>query len=109
MKRLATAFTVPVLLLGLAGCSASASAYLTVPAKQVAQGGAKALQKEIGLSTLPPVDCGDKQVELKNGNKLKCTATDPRDNKTYDATITISKVKGANYHIDIQVAKTPNN
>lgn len=95
------------LLVGLAGCSLTATA--TVPAANIASTAAKALQKTVGAATPPKMDCGTSGVTLAVGKKIKCTVTDPTNGKTYDAVVTITKISGTKYGIDVKVAQTPNN
>src|SRR5690606_16266374 len=87
----------------LAGCTASASANLTVPASKIAQDAEGALA-EIGEAD---VDCGDGTVDLVDGEVVECELTDPATGTVYDTTVTLSDVEGTNYHVDVQVAETP--
>jgi hypothetical protein len=91
---------------GLAGCSVSASA--TVPAASIASTAAHALEKEVGSSTTPKMECGNAAITLAVGKKVPCVVTDPGNGKDYDATVTITKISGLKYSIDVRVAKSPN-
>ncbi len=94
------------LLVGLAGCSFSAA--VTVEKSSLAHTGAIALKNEVGTSYLPKVDCGKGSVPLKVGEKIHCDVVDPKaPTDTYDSVLTITKVNGLKYSIDIKVANTP--
>jgi hypothetical protein len=107
MKIVSALVLSSALLVGLAGCSLTASA--TVPAANIANTAAHALQKTVGLATTPKMDCGKAGITLAVGKKVDCTVTDPTNGKDYDAVVTITKISGSKYSIDVQVAKTPNN
>jgi hypothetical protein len=107
MKVLLTVVVSAALVLGLAGCSFSASAGVTVPNKQIAAAAAKALKNAVGSSVSPKIDCGSGSTILKVGKKLDCTLTDPGDGKKYATVVTLTKVKGLNYTVDAKVADTP--
>lgn len=94
-----------VLGLALTGCTASVN--VTVPASSVADQAAKALQKQVGSAEAPGMDCGTDAVPLKEGHVVDCTLTDPVSGSEYDAKVTLSDIKGTNYHIDVQVAAKP--
>ena len=90
----------------LAGCSFSASAGLTVPASDIEDTAAGALEEQVG--TRPDLDCGDERVKLVDDTTVDCTLTDPSSGSEYDAVVTISDVEGAKYHVAVQVADTAN-
>lgn len=92
----------------LAGCSfsASASASLTVPASDIEDTAAGALEEQVG--TRPDLDCGDERVKLIDDTTIDCTLTDPSSGSEYDAVVTISDVEGTKYHVAVQVADTAN-
>lgn len=98
---LAGAFVV----LGLTGCSVKAT--VTVPASNVAKGAADALEKQIGQR--PVIDCGSGRVDLVDGTKLHCDVGAKGDSTKYDSVVTISQVKGTDYHVDIKVDSQPEN
>lgn len=90
----------------LAGCSFSASASLTVPASDIEDTAAGALEEQVG--TRPDLDCGDERVKLIDDTTVDCTLTDPSSGSEYDAVVTISDVEGTKYHVAVQVADTAN-
>lgn len=94
-----------VLAFALAGCSVSVNA--TVPAPSLADQAADALQAQVGTAEAPELDCGDGNVDVTEGNVVDCVLTDPSTGTKFDATVTISNVKGTSYDIDVQVAETP--
>lgn len=89
----------------LAGCSVTASANLTVPASQVADVAASALEDEVGIR--PEMDCGDEAVDLVDGEVVECVLTDPTTSSEFDAPVTIEDVDGSDYRVDVEVADTP--
>lgn len=90
----------------LAGCSFRASASLTVPASDIEDTAAGALEEQVG--TRPDLDCGDERVKLIDDTTVDCTLTDPSSGSEYDAVVTISDVEGTKYHVAVQVADTAN-
>jgi hypothetical protein len=107
MKIVSALALCAALVVGLAGCSISASA--TVPAKNIASAAAHALQSEANLSSPPKTDCGKSGISLALGKKIDCTVTDPSNGHNYKAVVTITKITGLKYSISVKVAKTPNN
>jgi hypothetical protein len=107
MKIVSALALCAALVVGLAGCSVSASA--TVPAKKIASTAAHALQNEANLSSLPKTECGKAGITLAVGKKIDCTVTDPSNGDNYNAVVTITKITGLKYSISVKVAKTPNN
>ncbi|MCU1513038.1 MAG: hypothetical protein JWO10_128 [Microbacteriaceae bacterium] len=108
--KFAIAIVLPaIVVLGLAGCSASADGPLTVEKSTIANTAAKALQTEWNSSTLPKVDCGTGSTEVAVGKALDCTATDTTSKQELPITITITKVNGSKYSINVkgQQASTP--
>jgi uncharacterized lipoprotein len=105
MKTAGALVLASALVLGLAGCSISASP--SVPASNIAHTGALALQKEVGTASPPKVDCGTADIDLKVGKKIHCDVTDPSTKQVFDSVVTITKVSGLKYSIDIKVASTP--
>lgn len=105
--KIVSAFVLSAALVaGLAGCSLTATA--TVPAANIANTAAHALQNEVGLSTTPKMDCGKAGITLAVGKRIKCNVTDPTNGMNYNAVVTITKISGAKYSIDVRVAKTAN-
>ena len=106
--RLLSSLTIALLPMGLllTGCSFSASAGLTVPASDIADAAAGALEEQVG--TRPDLDCGDERVKLIDETTVDCTLTDPSSGSEYDAVVTISDVEGTKYHVAVQVADTAN-
>ena len=101
------ALAVPLLLaaaLTLAGCTASAN--LTVPADQVAELAADALEAQLGQR--PDIDCGDDDIALVDGEEVDCLLTDPETETEYDTVVTIEDVDGTKFSVDVQVADEPN-
>jgi hypothetical protein len=107
MKVASTVVLSAALLVGLAGCTFSASAGVTVPKSQIATTAAKALQKSVGTSVAPKIDCGTGSTILTVGKKLNCTLTVPPGTTRYATVVTITKVNGLHYSVDAKVAKTP--
>ena len=107
MKIVPAVLISAVLVAGLAGCTASASAHLTLPKSQLATAAVKALQKAVGTTVVPKINCGSGSAPLVVGTKLNCTLIDPGDGKKYATVVTITKVKGLNYSVDAKVANTP--
>jgi hypothetical protein len=99
------------LLLALAGCSASASITATVANTALAHTGGLALEKAVGASVPPKVDCGTGRTELRVGKKIHCdVVADPsKPTVLYDSVLTITKVSGLHYSVDIKVANSPKN
>lgn len=89
----------------LTGCTVSADANLTVPASDIADTAAGALEEQIGIR--PEMDCGDNQVDLVDGTVVDCVLTDPNTGSTFDAPVTIDEVDGTNYTVSVEVAETP--
>lgn len=92
-----------VVAVSAAGCTAEA--HLTVPASNVAKGAADALEQQVGQR--PVIDCGSEQVDLVDGKKIHCDVGAKGDPTTYDSVVTISQVKGTDYHVDIEVDTEP--
>ena len=90
---------------GLALTACSVEAGLTVPADELAEQAAGALEKETGSK--PDLDCGDDDIILNEGKEVPCTLTDPVTDTQYDTTVTITKVDGTKYEINVQVADKP--
>ena len=107
MKIFGAVLLSSALLIGLAGCTLSASASPTVSGANIAHTSSLALQKEVGTASPPKVDCGSKDVDLKVGKKIHCEVTDPSNGDVYDSVVTITKVDGLKYSIDVKVADTP--
>lgn len=89
----------------LSACSVSASANLTVPASDVADVAASALEEQVGMR--PEMDCGSGSVDLVDGTQVDCVLTDPTTGTEFDAPVTISDVDGTDYHVEVEVAETP--
>ncbi len=106
MRRptLAAAVLVP-LALALAACSVSAN--LTVAADSLASKAEDALQEQTGADYAPVIDCGEDPVDLVEGEVVDCVLTDERAGSDYDTAITLTKVDGTKYSIDIEVAEQP--
>jgi len=105
--KLASALVLCAVVVGsLAGCSGIGGP--TVTKSSIASAAAKTLAKEIGATSPPPFDCGTGDTMLTVGQKFNCTVTDTTVNETFDAVVTITKLKGVTYTLDVQVAKTPN-
>jgi Domain of unknown function (DUF4333) len=109
MKTAGALVLASALLLGLAGCSVSTTA--TVANSALAQTGGRALEKAVGASAPPKVDCGTGQTKLIVGTKIHCdVVADPsKPTVLYDSVLTITKVSGLHYSVDIKVANTPKN
>lgn len=108
MKLISTVFVAAGAAVMLAGCTFSASANYTVPAGDVADVSAQALQDQLGAEEPPGLDCGDDDVDVVVGTTVDCVLTDPGSGEEYDTVVTISKVDGTKYSVDVQVADTAN-
>ncbi|MEA9985202.1 MULTISPECIES: hypothetical protein [Subtercola] len=106
VATLAVSFSL-ALSFAVSGCSASAS--LTVPASEFATGVTNTLVKQVAAGTpSPTVDCGSDPIALVNDSVVHCDLTaDDSPGVHYDTAVTISNVKGSDYHIDIKVADQP--
>lgn len=88
--------------LGVALMSAcSVSVNLTGPASEIAAQAADALNAEHGWEIT--VDCGDGSVDLVDGTKVNCIASDPATGKEFDAEVTLSDVQGTNFHLSVEL------
>jgi hypothetical protein len=89
--------------LSLSACDSKVEvkANLTIPAKKLADQAAAAITKQVGQEAT--ADCGDKPINLVNGNVIHCKlgpVSDP--NTVYDATVTLSDVHGSKFHLDVK-------
>lgn len=89
----------------MTGCSANVSANPTVPANDIAETAADALEEQVGVR--PDMDCGQDQVDLVDGTVVDCILTDPTTESTFDAPVTVSEVNGTDYTVSVEVADTP--
>ena len=87
----------------LAGCTPTVT--VTVPASDIADAAEGALEQTVG--SRPDIDCGTDEITLKKGAVVDCVLTDPVTGEKFEAPVTISKVDGADYSIDVQVADKP--
>src|SRR4051812_35748872 len=87
------------------GCSVHADSAPTASAKSVAGNAEKALEKKVGVK--PDVDCGTQDIVIAEGRSITCDLTDPTTEDVFDVTIRFTKVQGAKYHLDAEVAQTP--
>lgn len=93
--------------IGLSGCSFSASTGTTsVPSDQVSTLAEDALEEQVGQR--PEIDCGSEDFPLEDGASRVCLLTDPASGTEYDAEVTLSDIEGTTYHVDVQVASSPN-
>jgi hypothetical protein len=102
--------TTPLAILALATTallSGCVGGTLTASADLVASTAEDALEQSVG--TRPAIDCGTEDFPIVNDTKRTCLLTDPTSGLEYDATVTIIKVDGANFSVDVQVADAPNN
>ncbi len=83
----------------LSGC---ASGPLTVTPSAIATLAEDALEKAVG--TRPKLDCGTANVPVVVGTVVNCVLTDPATSKTMNTAVTITKVDGSNYSVDVKVA-----
>ncbi|MEP6477894.1 MAG: hypothetical protein ABJB03_00755 [Rhodoglobus sp.] len=86
----------------LTGC---ASGPATDTAEHFATSTEDTLEQSVG--SRPVVDCGTDPIELVDGTVVTCVLTDPSTGTQYDTSVTISEVKGSDYHIDVKVADSP--
>jgi hypothetical protein len=86
----------------LAGCSVSVSR--TIPAENVAEAAAGALETEYDI-VVESMDCGDDAVALVEGTEVACTVTVAGESA--DATVTIGDIDGDTYHVDVDVPQAP--
>ena len=56
-------------------------------------------------TSLDPV--GARRATRTSGEVVECELTDPASGNVYDTTVTLSDVDGTKYHVDVQVAETP--
>ncbi|TQL77044.1 uncharacterized protein DUF4333 [Stackebrandtia endophytica] len=89
--------------MALSACSAEAG--FTVTGDELADNAAGALEEQIGQR--PELDCGSEDIILTEGKEVPCTLTDPTTGSEYDTTVTITKVDGTEYEIQVQVADEP--
>jgi hypothetical protein len=89
---------VPLLALGLTGCSS------VLEADTVEQGAADALEAQIGVR--PEIDCPD-DVDAEVGATAECTLTAPGDPAEYPVTVTVTSVEGDSANFDVQVGEAP--
>ncbi|MGV8882178.1 MAG: hypothetical protein ACOH19_08490 [Rhodoglobus sp.] len=87
----------------LTACSLSVTP--TVSASTVAETAEDALEAEVG--TRPDIDCGTEAVKLVDGTKVDCILTDPGSGTEIDALVTLSKVDGSNFTVNVKVADAP--
>lgn len=87
----------------LTACSLSVTP--TVSASKVAETAEDALEAEVGIR--PDMDCGTEAVKLVDGTTVDCILTDPGSGTEIDAVVTISKVKGTNFTVNVKVADVP--
>lgn len=95
-------------MLALAGCSFSiggGGGPTTVGSAKVADTVEGILEKQVG--TRPDVDCGVEDFALKNGTSRTCVLTDPETGVQYDADVVLNDVDGADFRVDVDVAKQP--
>ena len=93
MSRPLLVALVPLLLLGPVACGSD-----VLPADQVADGAADALEPQVGVR--PEVDCPN-DVEATAGASARCTATVP--GATYGVTVTVTEVDGEEAVYSVQV------
>jgi hypothetical protein len=99
------ATAVAALLLTACDSKAEVKVNLTIPAKKLADQAAQAIGKEVGQEA--QADCGDKPINLVNGNVIHCKLGPASDPSTvYDATVTLSDVHGSKYHLDVENSQT---
>lgn len=89
--------------MALSACSVEAG--FTVTGDELADNAAGALEEQIGQR--PELDCGSEDIILTEGKEVPCTLTDPTTGSEYDTTVTITKVDGTEYEIQVQVADEP--
>lgn len=98
----------------LSGCSFSFGAVdpLTVSSDDLADLAEEALEDEFEDSKWK-VDCDDDgeefEVELTKGETIDCLATNKDTKLEYDAEVEITKVKGDEYEIEVELADEANN
>lgn len=88
----------------LTACSLSVTP--TVSASKVAETAEDALEAEVGMR--PEIDCGTEAVKLIDGTTVDCILTDPGSGTEIDALVTLSKVNGTNFTVNVKVADAPN-
>lgn len=104
-SRLALLAAAGLIAVALTGCTFSASA--TVAPDKIASLAEDALEAQIG--TRPEIDCGEDNIDLKQGTTVPCLLTDPSTGSEFDADVTLSKVEGTNVTVSVEVADAPNN
>lgn len=107
----ATALAVASVFL-LAGCSFSLGGPTTVSSDDIADLAEEALEDEYD-DTSWKVNCDDDddevEVKLEEDESIDCLATDKDTDLEYDAEVTITKVDGAEYEIEVELADEANN
>jgi hypothetical protein len=90
---------VPILLFGLAACSANVLA-----AESTAEKAEDALEDQIG--TRPDISCPD-DLEAEVGAETRCTLTAGEDPTEYGVTVTVTSVEGDTVNFDVEVDEEP--
>lgn len=96
-------------MLGLAGCSFSASTTPdSVSAESVASSAEDALEAQVG--SRPIIDCGSDDFKLAEGETRDCVLTaDPPGPDKYQAVVTLNNVDKSEgtYTVNVQVGEQP--
>ena len=96
----------------LAGCSFSVGGPTTVSSDDIADLAEEALEDEFD-DTSWKVNCDDDdeevEVDLEEDETIDCLATDKDTDLEYDAEVTITKVDGEDYEIEVELADEANN
>jgi hypothetical protein len=94
-----------VLATTLAGCTASASVYRTISPEKFEATVIDALQKTSDAT--PEVDCGQKDIALKDGEQVHCDVNTKGYDVVYDSVVTISTKNTKSYSVHVEVDEQP--
>lgn len=97
-RRPASLVAVPLLGLGLAGCS------IALAADEVATQAENALEGEVG--SRPDIVC-PVDLEAEVGAEARCTLTAGDDPTEYGVTVTVTSVDGGQAKFDVEVDREP--
>lgn len=87
------------LILGASACTVTAN--LTIPASEVATQAENAFKNDTGI--IVELDCGPDRVDLVDGTKVECVASEPSTGKEFDAVVTLSGVDGTKYKLNVEL------
>ncbi|MGO1320008.1 MAG: hypothetical protein ACTII7_04295 [Galactobacter sp.] len=107
LTSIAAAAMAAAAILSLSSCAeAKVEITRTISADALADKAAEAIGNEVGQEA--QADCGTKAIKLIEGNVIHCKlgpASDP--SVVFDATVTLTKVDGTKYKIDVKNSQEP--